>query len=225
MSVYGIAVLVAPILGPTLGGWITDNYSWRWIFFINMPVGIISLILTSIVVHDPPELERAGKERRKRGVRIDGIGLGLIALGLGSLEVVYAKGQEKDWFGSDFITDLHRPGGRSGSWRRSSGSGTTRTRSINLRLFKERNFAACGVGLYLTFAILYGSTVQMPAMLQDVFGYDATKAGLILSPGGLVTMATMPVIGWMLGGEGRRALADRLRPAGARGGVALDVAT
>ena len=198
MSIYGVAILVAPIVGPALGGWITDNYSWRWIFFINVPVGILSLILVHFIVEDPPELERARQEKLRRGIRFDGIGLGLIALGLGSLEVVYAKGQEKDWFGSSMITTfiilavVGIVAAIIWEWYHDDPI-------INLRLFKDRNFAACGLMAFVTFAILYGSTTQIPSMLQDVFVYNATQAGFILAPGGLVTMVMIPIVGWMMG--------------------------
>ncbi|MBV9124073.1 MAG: DHA2 family efflux MFS transporter permease subunit, partial [Planctomycetes bacterium] len=103
MAVYGMAILVAPILGPTLGGWITDNYSWRWIFYINVPVGCFSLFLSNLVLEDPPHLQAQREARRGQPFRIDYIGLGLLALGLGALEIVFDKGQEEDWFSSRFI--------------------------------------------------------------------------------------------------------------------------
>jgi len=198
MAIYGVAVVVAPILGPTLGGWITDNYSWRWIFYINIPIGILSLFLTSIIIHDPPEMEAMRVRNRQKGFDIDYIGLGLVALGFGSLEVIYAKGQEKDWFGSDMIVaamvmtvvalialviwELRHP-----------------HPIVNLRLLGERNFLVSGILIYLSFAVLYGSNANLPQMLQELMGYDATRAGLILSPAAFFTMAMMPIVGFLLG--------------------------
>jgi DHA2 family multidrug resistance protein len=200
MAVYGVAVVVAPILGPTLGGWITDNYSWRWIFYINLPVGVLSLILTSIVVEDPPWMKEERRKNRKRGLKIDYVGLSLVSLGLGSLEVVYAKGQEWDWFGDPF-------------WRAQTFIVLTAVSLvsfvvwelshphpiINLRLLGERNFLACGLIIYIAFGVLYGANVNTPQMLQDLFGYDAFRAGLILSPSAFFTMVMMPVVGFLLG--------------------------
>jgi DHA2 family multidrug resistance protein len=200
MAIYGVAVVVAPILGPTLGGWITDNYSWRWIFYINVPIGIFSLFMTSIVVRDPPQMAAERARSWKKGFSLDYIGLGLVAVGFGSLEVVYAKGQEWDWFGDPFyraqtfmalaavglvlfvIWELRHP-----------------DPIVNLRLLGDRNFLASGIIIYLAFGVLYGVNANLPLMLQELFGYDATRAGIILSPGAFFTMAVMPVVGFLLG--------------------------
>ena len=200
MAMYGVAVVVAPILGPVLGGYISDNYSWRWIFYINIPVGIVSLILTSLIVKDPPGMDEEVRKNWKRGIRIDYVGLALVSLGLGSLEVLYAKGQEWDWFGDPFwrvqfffaatvvglaafaIWELRHP-----------------DPMVNLRLLSERNFLACGLIIYVSFAVLYGANVDTPQMLQELFGYDAFRAGLVLSPSAFFTMAMMPVVGFLLG--------------------------
>ncbi len=200
MAIYGVAVVVAPILGPTLGGYITDNYSWRWIFYINIPVGIVSLILTHFIVEDPPGMAERVKATRARGLGVDYIGLSLVSLGLGSLEVIYAKGQEWDWYNDPFwraqffmvsaaiglvcfvAWELHHP-----------------NPIVNVRLMGERNFAACGLIIYLSFAVLYGANVNLPQMLQELFGYDAFRAGLIMSPGAFFTMAIMPVVGFLIG--------------------------
>jgi MFS transporter, DHA2 family, multidrug resistance protein len=197
MAIYTIAVLVAPVLGPTLGGWITDNYSWRWIFYINIPVGCLSLFLTQMVLFDPPHLVAARKARKGKPLRIDFIGLSLIAIGLATLEIVLDKGQEEDWFSSHFITlffaiaiialvaaviwELRHP-----------------TPIVNLRLFKDRNFALSCTVVFCVYATLYASTVLLPQMLQTLMGYSATEAGLVLSPAGLVTMLEMPIIGILL---------------------------
>jgi DHA2 family multidrug resistance protein len=200
MAIYGVAVVVAPILGPTLGGFITDNYSWRWIFYINVPIGIISLLLTSMIVQDPPGMAEERRRNWKRGLSVDYVGLSLVSLGLGFLEVIYAKGQEWDWFGDPFnrfqtfftvmvvalfsfaVWELRHP-----------------NPIINLRLLRERNFLACGLIIYLSFGVLYGANANTPQMLQELFGYDATRAGLVMSPSAFFTMAIMPVVGFLLG--------------------------
>lgn len=198
MAVYGMAILVAPILGPTLGGWITDNYSWRWIFYINVPVGCLSLFLSNIVVEDPPYLKAQRAARRGKPLQIDYIGLGLLALGLGALEVVFDKGQQEDWFGSRFIVTLSVIAGVALTvaviWELVHPHPI-----INLRLLKDRNFLFCGVVIFFAFGVLYGSTVLLPQMLQTLMGYSATMAGLVLSPAGFFTMLEMPIIGILLG--------------------------
>lgn len=200
MAIYGMAVVVAPILGPVLGGWISDNYSWRWIFYINIPIGIISLILTSIVVRDPPEMAGEVKANRAKGLAIDYVGISLVSLGLGSLEVLYAKGQEWDWFGDPFwrvhvFATLMLIGLISFViWELNHANPI-----VNLRLLGERNFLATGLIIFASFAILYGSNANTPQMLQELFGYDAFRAGLVLSPSAFFTMGMMPVVGFLLG--------------------------
>jgi DHA2 family multidrug resistance protein len=200
MAIYGVAVVVAPILGPTLGGWITDNYSWRWIFYINVPVGILSLILTYFIVEDPPGMDAKVKELRAKGLGVDYIGLSLVTLGLGSLEVIFAKGQEWDWAGDPFW--------RAQFFMIASAVGLISffvwefshpNPIVNVRLLGERNFFACGIIIYLSFATLYGANLVLPQMLQELFGYDALRAGLVLSPGAFFTMAVMPVVGFLIG--------------------------
>ncbi|HTU89947.1 MAG TPA: DHA2 family efflux MFS transporter permease subunit [Gemmataceae bacterium] len=198
MAVYAMAILIAPILGPTLGGWITDNYSWRWIFYINVPVGCLSLFLSNIVVEDPPYLKAQRAARRGKPLQIDYIGLGLLALGLGALEVVFDKGQQEDWFGSRFIVVLTVLAIVSLSiaavweWLHPHPI-------VNLRLFKDRNFLCCGIVIFVTFGALYGSTVLLPQMVQTLMGYSATMSGMIMSPAGFFTILEMPIIGILLG--------------------------
>ncbi len=190
MAVYGVAALTAPVLGPTLGGWITDNYSWRWIFYINIPAGLLSLFLNSLLVEDPDYLKRERISLLKRGLRIDYMGIGLIALGLGCLEVVLDKGQEWDWFGSQaiillavltvvgllggLIWELHHP-----------------QPFINLRLLRDRSFLVGCIIISSTYAVLYGSILLLPQMMQGLMRYDATNAGLVLSPAGFFSMIMM----------------------------------
>ncbi|HEX2971931.1 MAG TPA: DHA2 family efflux MFS transporter permease subunit [Tepidisphaeraceae bacterium] len=191
MAAYGIAVVVAPILGPTLGGWITDNYSWRWIFFINVPVGIISLLLTSELVSDPPFQKR---KTFRDGLRIDYIGFGFIALGLGFLQVFLDKGQREDWFESRFIvicavlTVVGIVAAVFWELRQDEPM-------VDFRLLKDRNFATATLLMFMLGFVLYGSTMLLPVFMQTMLGYTATWSGLALSPGGLFTMMMMPIVG------------------------------
>jgi DHA2 family multidrug resistance protein len=190
MAVYGMAVVLAPAIGPTLGGFITDNFSWRWVFFINIPVGITSLILTSRVVTDPPHLRVA----RERTGGIDWLGLGLIATGLGCLEVVLDKGQEEDWFHSTFITGFTVVSAvclvSFVFWEYNHESPI-----VDLKMFRRRNFAVAAAMMLMLGIGLFGSTVLLPQYLQVLMGYSAQQAGMALSPGGLVVIALLPLVG------------------------------
>jgi DHA2 family multidrug resistance protein len=189
-SVYGMAVVVAPAIGPTLGGWITDNYDWRWIFFINIPVGLLSLFLTSQVVEDPPWL----RGTRGKGIKIDYIGLSLIVVGLGFLQVVLDKGQQDDWFGSTYITAFFIAAIVSlialvvHEWRHPHPI-------LELKLLKNRNFAATVLFNFVLGAVLFGTTVLIPQFLQLMMGYSAEKAGEVLSPAGFMLMVLFPIAG------------------------------
>jgi len=193
MAIYGMGVVAAPIIGPTLGGWITDNYSWRWIFFINIPVGMISLLLTSALLVDPPYLLR----KKWSQSRIDYIGLGLLGLGLGCLQIVLDKGQREDWFNSHFITILFVITVSAlilgFFWELFHEAPV-----IELRLFKDRNFLVATFSMFMVGFMLYGSIVLLPIFLQTLMGYTAMLSGLVLSPGGLVIIVAMPVVGWLL---------------------------
>ncbi|HKT46587.1 MAG TPA: DHA2 family efflux MFS transporter permease subunit [Candidatus Acidoferrales bacterium] len=193
-AVYGVAVVVAPTIGPWLGGWITDNFSWRWIFYINVPVGILSLMLTYFLVSDPPYMKR---ESMKRGFRIDYIGIALISLGLGSMQIILDKGQREDWFSSNFIrvfAALMLTGIIAGIiWELRE-----KNPVIDLRMLKERNFAIATTAMFFLGFVLYASTVLIPQFLQNMMGYTAELAGLALSPGGLVIMLMMPVVGFLV---------------------------
>src|SRR5205085_703474 len=192
-AVYGIAVLVAPTSGPWLGGWITDNFSWRWIFYINVPVGIISLLLTSVLISDPPYMKRASI---KSGFRIDYIGIGLISLGLGSMQIILDKGQRDDWLASNFIRFffvLMIIGIVAGIfWELRH-----KEPVVDLRMLKNRNFAIATTAMFFLGFVLYASTVLIPQFLQQLLGYTAELAGLALSPGGAVIMVMMPVVGFL----------------------------
>ena len=190
-AVYGVAVVVAPTIGPWLGGWITDNYSWRWIFYINVPVGILSLLLTSFLVSDPPYMK---KSDLKQGFRIDYIGIGLISLGLGSMQIILDKGQREDWLSSRFIQVffvLMLIGIIAGIiWEFRE-----KHPVVDLRMLKDRNFAISTLAMFFLGFVLYASTVLIPQFLQQMMGYTAELAGLALSPGGAVIMFMMPVVG------------------------------
>ena len=190
-AVYGLAVVVAPTIGPWLGGWITDNFSWRWVFYINVPVGIVSLLLTSFLVSDPPYMKKANL---RAGFRIDYIGIGLISLGLGSMQIILDKGQREDWFASDFIRlffVLMLIGVVAGViWEL-----RTKDPVVDFRMLKNRNFAIATTAMFFLGFVLYSSTVLIPQLLQELLGYPAELAGLALSPGGAVIMLMMPVVG------------------------------
>ncbi len=194
MAVYGMAVVLAPAIGPTLGGFITDNFSWRWVFFINIPVGLLSLTLTSRVVTDPPHLKVA----RERTGSIDWTGLGLIATGLGALEVVLDKGQEEDWFQSRFITGFALYAAVAlvsfvaWEWNHD-------TPIVDVRMFKRGGFAVANSLMLVLGISLYGSTVLLPQYLQVLMGYSAQQAGMALSPGGVLIILLLPFVGRMVG--------------------------
>jgi len=189
-----MGVVVAPVVGPTLGGWITDNYTWRWIFFINIPVGILSLVLTALLIFDPPYLKR---KSLGNGFKIDYVGFGLLALGLGALEVVMDEGQKEDWFGSHFIVtfavitvvcliavvfwEL---------WQKEP--------IIDFHILKDRNYALATLSMLVLGFVLYASTALMPLFLQTLLGYTAMMSGLVLSPGGLVIVFCLPAVGMLV---------------------------
>lgn len=200
-AVYGMAVVLAPAIGPTLGGFITDNYSWRWVFFINVPVGILSLILSNVMVQDPPW---ASKQKKSA---IDVVGLGLIAVGLGSLEVVLDKGQEDDWFHSSFITGFALVAATSlvsfVIWELH-----TENPVVDVRLFRNRTFAAANAMMVMLGITLYGTTVLLPQFTQTLLGYSAQDAGEALSPGGVLVICMMPFVGQLVSRvDGRKMIA------------------
>jgi MFS transporter, DHA2 family, multidrug resistance protein len=195
-AVYGMVVVLAPAIGPTLGGWITDNYQWRWIFYMNIPVGILSLMLVSRLVEDPAYLTAQRKQARK-SLSIDYIGIGLLALCLGSLQVVLDRGQEDDWFVSHFISTLTLAFVVSLVcfliWEL-----TQRRPVLDLRLFKNRSFAAAAALIFVYGLQVYGMTVFIPQFLQALMGYNAELAGMTLAPGALLMVLLMPAVGQLV---------------------------
>jgi MFS transporter, DHA2 family, multidrug resistance protein len=190
MAIYGMGVVVAPVVGPTLGGWITDSYSWRWIFLINLPIGLLALVMSGMLLADPPYLER----RRLSGLRMDYIGLGLIVLGLGFLEVMLDEGQREDWFASHLIVVSAviaiacLVGAAVWEWR-------SRDPVVDLRLLRDRNFGIAVSAMFLLGFVLYASTMLLPVLLQTLLGYTAMLSGLALSPGGIATIVLLPIVG------------------------------
>jgi DHA2 family multidrug resistance protein len=201
-ALYGLAVVVAPAIGPTLGGYITDNFNWRWIFFINVPIAMLSLYLTNRLVEDPPFIKREVAASKLGGLKLDLFGFGLLASGFGSLEFILDKGQEDDWFGSHVITfftalcvlslvtlifwELYQ-------------LKINKRPILNLTLFKRKTFAIPFVLMFVLGFSLYGTTVLIPQMVQTLLGYTAELAGLVISPGGLCIMCMMPIVGILVG--------------------------
>jgi DHA2 family multidrug resistance protein len=195
-AVYGMAVVVAPAIGPTLGGWITDNFNWHWIFFINLPIGILSFILSSRVVEDPPQL--IARREASKGTRVDFTGLALVASGVGILEFFLDKGQEKDWFGSPIIVTAAVVATVLlitfvfWEWNHDDPI-------VDLKLLKNRNFGTAVFLQLILGMVLFGSTVLIPQYLQTLLGFTAELAGMALSPAGFVMMFMMFVAGRLIG--------------------------
>jgi DHA2 family multidrug resistance protein len=191
MGFWGLGIVVAPILGPVLGGWLTDTYSWRWVFYINLPVGITSLVMTQLYVFDPSYL-------RQEATKIDFWGIGLLALWIGSLQIALDLGQEHDWFSSPFIAALVcvAVGGLIAFIVR---EWMAKEPIVDLHVFKERTYSA-GVFLMTTLGfVLYGSTVLLPIMLQTLLGYPSLQAGIAMAPRGMGSLIGMPMIGMLIG--------------------------
>ena len=195
-ALFGVAVVVAPVVGPTLGGWLADNLSWRWAFMINGPVGLITMALIALVLHEPEAA--AARRWRPDGERFDAIGFALVATFLGSLELALDRGLEDDWFGSTFIVGVAVVCVLAFVlmilWEVSR-----RNPAIDLRMVATRQFGACFLVMLATGAILFATTQFLSQLVQQDFGYTATWAGLVLSPGGLVTAAMMFVVGRLSG--------------------------
>src|SRR5438309_5268441 len=189
-ALYGITAVMAPTIGPTLGGWLTDNYSWRWIFYINLPVGLLTFFLVFRMVEDPPYL----RARRDAGIRVDYIGIALLTLAVGALQILLDKGQEEDWFGSHFIVTLALVSAIClvslvvWEWRH-------KDPVIDVRLFKNFNFATANLMMFFLGVVYFSSLVLMPQFLQTLLGYNAQTAGQVLGLGGLILFCTLPLVG------------------------------
>jgi DHA2 family multidrug resistance protein len=191
MGLWGLGIVAAPVLGPTLGGWITDNFSWRWVFYINLPIGILSLVLIKLFIFDPPYIRRGT-------MRADLWGFGMLALGMGSLQVMFDKGQEEDWFSSHFIIALAITAAVM-----LTAFVIRQLRSpqplVKFELFKYRSFAI-GIGFITALGfVMYGSLVLLPLFMQELLGWTAATAGIWTSPRGIATAACMPLVGYLLG--------------------------
>jgi DHA2 family multidrug resistance protein len=195
-----LACVLAPVVGPTLGGWITDSYSWRWVFYINVPVGLLALAGCYALLRDPDYLTNQRMELRKRPFRFDSIGLSLLVIVVVSWEVMLSKGQEWDWLSDPFwrvqtlatffavgligliLWELRHP-----------------SPVVNFRPMRERNFSACCLIIFCAYMVLYAASTSLPGLLQSLFGYDALNAGLVMSPAGFFAVVAMPVVGFLLG--------------------------
>lgn len=201
-ALYGLVAVLAPSIGPTLGGWITDNFSWRWIFFINIPVGILAFILVTRLVEDPPWI----KPDRKLLGKMDYLGLTFLTLAMGGLQIMLDKGEENDWFASSFIRffAVMFIGGMVGLviWELRA-----KNPIINLRVFRFKNFAICCFLMALVGGVLNANTVLQPQFMQALLGYDATTAGLALTAGGIALVIVMPLAGFATGKISARTLA------------------
>lgn len=187
MAMFGVGVMFGPIVGPVLGGWVTDNWSWPWVFYINIPIGIISIIMITIFIHDPHYIKKVRE-------KIDFWGLGLIVVGIGCLQIVLDKGEREDWFSSAFITRLAIIAAVSliafvfVELR-------VREPVLNLREFKNIPYTSANIIQFCTFFVLFGSIILLPLFLQQLMGYNAFLAGLALAPGGVATLIMMPIVG------------------------------
>ena len=200
MTLFGFAALIAPVVGPTLGGWITDTYNWRWVFLINVPVGILAFTGCYSLLEDPDYLVAQRTELRKQPFHFDSIGLSLLVIVMVSWEVMLSKGQEWDWLGDPF-------------WRIQTlasffAAGLValifcelrhRNPVVNFRVLAERNFAGCCLIIFCAYIALYAASTSLPGLLQSLFGYDALSSGLVMSPAGIAAVLAMPIVGRLLG--------------------------
>ncbi len=191
MAIFGIGIMFGPIIGPLMGGWITDNWSWPWIFYINVPIGVLSIVMVLSFIVDPAYMKRVK-------MRIDYMGILFLAIGIGCLQVILDLGQRKDWFASDLISYLAIISVTSLIILVLVELLFAENPVVNLRLFKDISFSTGNVMMFFIFFNLFGSIVLLPIYLQTLMGYTATLAGLVLGPGGFATMVTMPIVGRLI---------------------------
>jgi MFS transporter, DHA2 family, multidrug resistance protein len=200
MTLFGLAALLAPVVGPTLGGWLTDEYQWRWVFLINVPVGLLAFVGCYALLRDPDYLTKQRMELRRRPFHFDSIGLSLLIIVMVCWEVMLSKGQQWDWLGDPFwrvqTLAILFTAGLAGLifWELRSPNPV-----VNFRPLAERNFSACCVIIFCAYAVLYSASTSLPGLLQSLFGYNALNAGLVMSPAGFFAVLAMPVVGFMLG--------------------------
>jgi MFS transporter, DHA2 family, multidrug resistance protein len=211
LAIFGVTLILAPTIGPLLGGVITDSFSWRWIFLVNIPVGVVSLLLVKMLVDEPKKLREERKQTWSRGIRLDAMGLVLIAAGLGALEITMDRGEREDWFASPIIiaSAIVAIVGLIAfvMWEL-----TRRDPLLDLSIFKNRNFAMAMFVIVITGVIMYGTTQFIPQLLQEVLGYTATSAGMALTAGGVATLIAMPFAG---------ILSDKIQPRYLIGGALI----
>ncbi|MFV1957678.1 MAG: DHA2 family efflux MFS transporter permease subunit, partial [bacterium] len=191
MAIFGMGVMVGPIMGPLLGGWITYNWSWRWIFYINIPIGMLSILLSVLYIHDPPYL-------KKPKMTIDYLGFILLAIGLGSIQFVLSTGQRNDWFASPTIMVITITAVIALGFLIINELYDEHP-IVNLKLFRDRSFSGGSIVMFFVFFNLFGSIVLLPIFLQVLMGYTSLQAGLILGPGGIASLITMPIVGMLVG--------------------------
>jgi DHA2 family multidrug resistance protein len=199
MTLFGVAAIIAPIVGPTLGGWLCVDYDWRWIFLVNVPIGLPALVAAYLVVEDPDYLKRERAELSRRPLNFDYIGLGLLALVMSAWEIMLSKGQEWDWLGDPFgrvqrLVTVFVVGLGLLIFREMRIANPI----INFRVLGERNFALACVIMFCAFLVLYAASIALPGMLQSLFGYDALRAGLVMSPSGASSLAAMVFVGVLM---------------------------
>ncbi len=200
MTVFGVAGLIAPVIGPTLGGYITVNYNWRWIFLINFPIGVLGYLMCHFSVDDPDYLKQERAELRRRPLNFDYAGLGLLALMMASWEVLLSKGQEWDWYNDPFgkaqtLAVLFVVCLGALVYREMRIANPV----VNFRPLGERNLAASSIIIFCAYLVLYGASISLPSLLQSLFGYDAFVSGLVMSPSGVFSILVMLVVGVLLG--------------------------
>ncbi len=197
IAMYGLAVVFAPAIGPTLGGWITDHFDWRWVFLINVPVGVVVFALSGALVRDPEYLVQERAARQRQGFRVDYVGFSLLAVGLASMQIVLDRGQQDDWFGSNLISILAVASAVAlvafVIWELKDPDPL-----VDLQLLRNRNFAIANVQMFALGAVLLSSVVLVPIFVQELLGYTAQDAGLVLTPGGLALVAIMPIMGQLV---------------------------